>query len=357
MATFILFDVRMRNNSAHERWKSLKFPLFLSFVFYPRPWAKYPPEVCVCVLKAKVMDGRGEKVRKKWKDFFKLHTGRAMQCRLNRALTSASTPRIEDKDPAPQFTSFNRMDKPFGSGALWLCYSMRNPNPSWRKLTFNDNIFTVVKIHNSFDLLIQRVSTIDRDRWMYLRLTRNMEKSEICHSICLCLHFFIFFVNDFLGFSGPPHLKWSWVALSFLAEMFKPAALKQCPSAWSFLPKDDNSQCPRGYNYSLPSFLRVEHLTIWKLNSVKENTLRQEESQKSDSLFLLRREVAENLKKKDLSEDRRNSTKWKIAVQNSISRILRSYCMRCEADVSSDRQVIWSHSPHNTCQTPVFHCR
>lgn len=40
-----------------------------------------------------------------------------------------------------------------------------------------------------------------------------------------------------------------------------------------------------------------------------ERKHRQEESQKSDSLFLLRREVAENRKKKDLSEDRRKSTK------------------------------------------------
>lgn len=47
VATFILFDVGMRNNSSHERWKSSKFPPFLSFAFYLRPWAKYPPEVCL----------------------------------------------------------------------------------------------------------------------------------------------------------------------------------------------------------------------------------------------------------------------------------------------------------------------
>lgn len=62
----------------------------------------------------------------------KMQTGRAMQCRLNRALTSAPTPGIEDKDPAPQFASFNKVDNPFGSAALRLCYSMWNPNP-WRK--------------------------------------------------------------------------------------------------------------------------------------------------------------------------------------------------------------------------------
>lgn len=68
-----------------------------------------------------MMDGRGEKVRKKNERIFfqkKMQTGRAMQCRLNRASTSAPTPGIEDKDPTPQFVPFNKVDNPFGSAAL-----------------------------------------------------------------------------------------------------------------------------------------------------------------------------------------------------------------------------------------------
>lgn len=65
--------------------------------------------------------------------------------------------------------------------------------------------------------------------------------------------------------------------------------------------------------------------------------MKEKESQKSDSLFLQRREVAESVNER--SKDSGKS-KLKIAAQKSISLVLRCYRMRWEADVSSDRPTI-----------------
>lgn len=86
-----------------------------------------------------------------------------MRCRLKRALTSAPTPGIEDKDLAPQFAYFTRMDTRLALLPSAFVIQCEIQIPSRRKLTFCGNKFTVMKIHNSFDLLFQHVSTIDRD--------------------------------------------------------------------------------------------------------------------------------------------------------------------------------------------------
>lgn len=86
-----------------------------------------------------------------------------MQCRLNRALTSAPTPGIEDKDLAPQFASCTRMDTHLALLPSAFVIQCEIQIPGRRKLTFSCNKFTVMKIHNSFDLLFQHVSTVDRD--------------------------------------------------------------------------------------------------------------------------------------------------------------------------------------------------
>lgn len=109
------------------------------------------------------------------------------------------------------------------------------------------------------------------------------------------------YINGFLEVFRAPLLKWSCIPLpssSLFAEALNPAALKWHSSPLSFLPKHDNWQRPWGYNYSLPSFHWIELLPYGSMNSVKENTLKQEESQKTDSLFLWRREVAESGKKR-----------------------------------------------------------
>lgn len=156
---------------------------------------------------------------------------------------------------------------------------------------------------------------------------------------------------------GPPHLKWSWIALLFLHCSQKCLTQQLSNGARQhghFCQGMITHSVREGYNCSPNSLHQREHLTIWKLNSVKENTQKQEESQKKWFIVSVKEKSG---RKKDLSEDRRKSTKWKIAAGRSVSLLLRSYCTRCEADVSSDRQVIWSHGPHNTCQATVFRCR
>lgn len=158
-----------------------------------------------------------------------------MRCRLKRALTSAPTPGIEDKDPAPQFASLTSADNPFGSAALWLCYSMWDPNSqsNSRKLTFSGNKFTVMKIHNSFDLLFQDVSTIDRDKWMYLHLTWIMDKKRDLPKYLFMPVLSFSCVNDFGRFSGlltsPSEAELHSSFSSRLAEMFNPSSSRTAP--------------------------------------------------------------------------------------------------------------------------------
>lgn len=86
-----------------------------------------------------------------------------MQCRLNRALTSAPTPGIGDKDLAPQFASFTRMDTRLALLPSVFVIQCEIQIPGRRRLTFCGDKSTVMKIHNSFDSLFRHVSTVDGD--------------------------------------------------------------------------------------------------------------------------------------------------------------------------------------------------
>lgn len=89
---------------------------------------------------------------KKNKSFKRKKKG-ALQGRLNRVLTLAHTPTREVKDPAPQFTSFTRMDNHLALPPSGFVIQYEVQTLNHRKLAFSSNKFTVMKIHNSFDFL------------------------------------------------------------------------------------------------------------------------------------------------------------------------------------------------------------
>ena len=138
-----------------------------------------------------------------------------------------------------------------------------------------------MKIHNSFDLVFQHVSTTDRDRWPYLHFARiTGKKTRDFAKVFVYACSFVFLRKWFLEIFWAPLLRWSSSFSSLFAEALNPAALKQHPSPLSSLPKDDNSQRPRGYNYSLPSFHWIGHLpyghsTVWKKTQWNKKKVRE----------------------------------------------------------------------------------
>lgn len=103
------------------------------------------------------------KIKKRLQFSFRTQRERTMQSWSNRVLTSTPEPQIEDKDLAPQLTSSTRMDTRLALLPTVFVIQNEIQIPGRRKLTFSSNKFTVMKIHNRFDLLFQHVSTIDRD--------------------------------------------------------------------------------------------------------------------------------------------------------------------------------------------------
>lgn len=141
------------------------------------------------------------------------------------------------------------------------------------------------------------------------------------------------YVNGFLLQGSSPQVKlYSSSFASLFTEALNPAALKRHTSPLLFLPRDDNSQRPRGYNYSSPSFHWIEHLpygswTVWK---------KQEESQKSVTNHCLWKKERSS-RKKDLSEDK---------MKDSSEEMYLSRCQKLVYEMEGRcfvRQAIWSH--------------